>query len=105
MSDTTFEIDSQKEGDALVVTVQGELDLATAPALRERLSQAVEGGESSVVLDLSGLRFLDSTGLRVLIETHHRLAEGDGSLVLRGVADTTARVLEIAGLTEMFNIQ
>lgn len=105
MADTNFQIDRTDEGDQMVLALTGELDLATAPQLRDELVTAVDEGTQSLVLDLSGLGFLDSTGLRVLIETHQKLEEAGGKLVLRGVADTTARVLEIAGLNEMFHLQ
>jgi anti-sigma B factor antagonist len=99
-----FAIDVTRTGDAAVVRVIGELDLATAPRLREEIVALVSSGVSAVTLDLIGLEFIDSTGLSVLVTTLKHMREHGGDLVLRSLNPSTLKVFEIAGLTEVFTI-
>ena len=82
----------------------GELDMSTAPQLREELLRLASDGASMVTIDLSELAFVDSTGLSVLITGLKRLRQQGGELVLRSPTPGTRRVLEITGLTEVFSI-
>ena len=82
---------------AVVVTVAGELDLATSPALREACLQAVEGG-GDVELDLAGVSFLDSSGISVLVQTRQRLDTLGRHLRIRAASGPVRRVLELSGL-------
>jgi anti-anti-sigma factor len=86
-----------------VVRVQGELDLATAPQLDEALG-GIEGG-GPVIVDLTDVGFLDSSGLAVLLQARQRIGgtDGDG---LRLVVSRPAilRVLEVTGLTAVFPV-
>ena len=88
------------DAQTLVLVVVGELDLATAPILETALEQAVA---RDVTLDLSQLRFLDSTGIRVLVGTHNRLEEQGHRLTLRRCTDVCRRTLEIAGLADVLH--
>lgn len=82
----------------------GELDMSTAPRLREELLRLASDGATQVTVDLSGLAFVDSTGLSVLITGLKRLREAGGDMALRSPQPSTRRVLEITGLTEVFAI-
>lgn len=85
----------------VVLTLSGELDLATVPLLQEQLDRAERGGVA-VVIDLSGLRFIDSSGLHVLVRAERRLRASGGQLVLvRGPRDVH-RVFELTGLDRLF---
>jgi anti-anti-sigma factor len=81
------------------ISVRGELDLSTAPALEGPLEEAL-GGEGSVLVDLSECEFIDSTGIALLVRAWQRL-ESDGNgrgLVICSHSDQVRRVLEITGL-------
>jgi anti-sigma B factor antagonist len=95
------EVDPDRE--SVIVRPVGELDLATAPIVDAQLSELVAAGFDSVVLDLRKLRFLDSTGLRLLLmwEAKSR-AEGVGLRVLPG-PPAVQRVFDIAGVTNLVN--
>jgi anti-anti-sigma factor len=82
------------------VSVRGELDLSTAPELEGPLEQALDGGEGSLLIDLSGCEFIDSTGIALIVRAWQRLDRGeDGrSLVICSANDQVRRVLEITGL-------
>jgi anti-sigma B factor antagonist len=85
-----------------LLALDGDLDPFTAPLLRERLDDL--GDVKGLRLDVSALRFIDSSGLRVLVVAHQKLEPG-GQLVLEGANDMTRRVIEIAGLDQSFVLQ
>jgi anti-sigma B factor antagonist len=88
----------------IVLSVQGEVDVATAPRLRERLIGLVAEGRRRIIVDLDGVEFLDSTGLGVLVGALKRVRTHDGELAL---VCNKARILkgfEITGLTRVFPI-
>jgi anti-sigma B factor antagonist len=74
----------------LVLAVSGELDIATAPALRDRLTSAIEAGKRRLVIDLSAISFLDSVALAAIVHTKQRLPE-DGRLAV--VVDPSSYVM------------
>ena len=89
-------------GDCAVLQVTGEIDVYTAPILRERIRDLAAEGAVHIIADLSRVDFLDSTGLGVLVGGLRRLREHDGSLT--PVISTTRilRILEVTGLTTVF---
>lgn len=91
-------------GATLVIPVPGELDLAEAPALRERLLAAVTAGYDDVVLDLSGTTFVDSSGLSVIITAYKRLQAQGGRLRVTGAAGLVRSVLDVTGLDHVLTL-
>jgi anti-sigma B factor antagonist len=89
-------------GDCAVLRAAGEIDLYTAPALRERLVELLGVGVRHVVIDTSGVTFLDSTGLGVLVGGLKRLRAHDGSLALASDQERMIRLLRVTGLTRFF---
>ena len=88
----------------LVLAVSGELDLATAPDLRERLTAAVDAGMTRIVVDLRDVTFMDSVGLAAVVHARSRLRAA-GRLALVVAADSYAQlVLEITGMPRAFAI-
>ncbi|HZU73318.1 MAG TPA: STAS domain-containing protein [Acidimicrobiales bacterium] len=87
-----------------VLAVRGEVDVYTAPRLRERLVELVSQGHQKVVVDLEGVDFLDSTGLGVLVGGLKRLRSHDGDLTLVCTQRRILKVFEITGLTKVFSI-
>jgi anti-sigma B factor antagonist len=94
---------SQQDGWA-VLAVSGEVDVATAPRLRERLVDLVSEGSHRVVVDLENVEFLDSTGLGVLVGALKRVRTHDGDLALVCTQPRILKVFEITGLTKVFSI-
>ncbi len=82
----------------------GELDLSTAPQLRDELVRASTEGAQMVTVDLADLAFIDSTGLSVLITGLKRLRQQGGDMALRSPTPSIRRVLEITGLTQIFAV-
>lgn len=87
-----------------VVEVRGEVDVYTAPRLRERLIEVVDGGARSVVVDLSRVDFLDSTGLGVLVGALKRLRLAGGELALVCDREKLLKVFRITGLDRVFTL-
>jgi anti-sigma B factor antagonist len=86
-----------------VVRLGGELDMSTVPILEERLREALDGGSRRLVVDLSGLEFIDSTGLTLLVRCA-RAAEQDGfNLALVRGDDRVHRLFELTGLDSRFS--
>lgn len=91
-------------GDKTVVSVSGEIDVYTAPKLRERITALVADGHFHLVIDLTGVDFLDSTGLGVLVSGLRKVRLHDGSLSLVCTADRLLKVFKITGLEKVFAI-
>ena len=89
-------------GDCAVLQVSGEIDLYTAPVLRERIQDLAAKGTVHIIADLSRVDFLDSTGLGVLIGALRVLRDHDGSLSLVITTRRILRLFELTGLTKVF---
>jgi anti-sigma B factor antagonist len=90
-------------GGAPGVAVSGELDIATAPALEAALEDAIRDSAGALVLDVTELEFVDSSGLSVLLRTRALLGREDRALVLVCPEGAVLRVLEVAGVTDLFS--
>jgi anti-sigma B factor antagonist len=95
----------QDSGGRDIVVVRGEIDVATSGALREELYAVMDGGSKALVVDLSGVGFVDSSGLGVLVGSLKHMRERDGELTIAGLAQPALRVFEITGLTELFPME
>jgi anti-sigma B factor antagonist len=100
-----FRLTVSGSGDRAVVSLEGELDLATAPQLREQLVTLAEQADTVIVVDLTNLAFIDSTGLSVLVMALNRSRAGGGTIVLRNPSQSVMRILEITGLVSVFGIE
>jgi len=100
-------IELDLRGDQAVVRMVGELDMATAPKLRETVVKLLQPslGIGVVILDLSEVAFVDSTGLGVLAASRQRIEREGGALVLRGPRPNTVKVLAVTGLDRVFVIE
>lgn len=92
-SDFAFEV--TEAGDVHVVSLHGQLDLASAGPVRDAL---VKFAGSTVVVDLSDLRFLDSSGIAALLSARSQIMQGGHGFQLRGAHGIVRRVLEVTGL-------
>jgi anti-sigma B factor antagonist len=87
-----------------VIDVQGEIDIYTAPRLRELLIDLVSTGNYQLVVNLDQVGVLDSTGLGVLVGGLRRVRAHDGSLDLVCTQQRILKILKVTGLTEVFGI-
>ena len=84
-----------------VVELKGELDMATAPGLAERLQRLTDGGAGPVTLDVSGLEFCDSSGLAVLVEAQRRGRARGVTVALRSPSRALRRLLGVTHLEDL----
>jgi anti-anti-sigma factor len=99
----SFEATIDRIAERTVVRVRGDVDLATAP----ELSQALEplGSTEQVTVDLSEVAFMDSSGLRVLLDFASHSRNGNVPLRIASPSRTVMRVMEIVGMTELPQIE
>lgn len=88
-----------------VVSVTGEIDSFTSPALEQELDWVLGDGASNAVVDLAGVDFIDSTALRVLLKALPRFSQRGGNLVLVSDDRRVLRTLEITGLDRKFTVE
>ena len=96
-------MDVSEQAGRAVVTVSGDVDLATAPELRSRLADVVQGG-LPVVVDLDGVDVLDSTGLGVLIGARRRARQSGADLVLVCAEGRLTDLLAVTDLDKVFTV-
>jgi anti-sigma B factor antagonist len=95
----------QEVCDAWVVTAVGEIDIASAPLLRQQLDAALRSSPPwPVLVDLTGVTFLDSTGLGALVEAHQQATALGRELLLVGAHRSVRRVLELTRLDRLFEV-
>jgi anti-sigma B factor antagonist len=87
-----------------VIEVGGEIDVYTAPKLREKLISLVEAGSYRMIVDMEGVEFLDSTGLGVLVGGLKRVRAQDGWIDLVCTQSRILRIFKITGLNKVFSI-
>jgi anti-sigma B factor antagonist len=95
-------LNHRREGDRTVLEVAGEVDVYTAPKLREKLVELVGEGQYRIVVDMTKVEFLDSTGLGVLVGGLKRVRSHDGSLALVCNQERILKIFRITGLTKVF---
>jgi anti-sigma B factor antagonist len=99
-----FRVDVRTEGQAAVIVVRGELDLASSPALEEQLEQLWGSETKLLVIDLRELEFMDSTGLSIIVNAHQRLAEDGRELSLVRGPQQVQRLLDLTGVAERLRL-
>jgi anti-anti-sigma factor len=96
--DDVLDVDTTTGAEGTTVAVRGEVDAHTADALRQHLEGVAAG--TPVLLDLSGVGFMDSSGLRVLIAAKRRASEAGGDLRVVAASRPLTRLFEIAGVAD-----
>lgn len=99
-----LEIAQQEQDGWAILSALGEIDLASVDLLETSLAGVTASGTEKVLIDLTGVTFLDSTGLRTLLSAHIRLAEAGGTLALVVSGGPVERLLDITGVGSTLNI-
>jgi len=92
-------------GEYCLLTVDGEVDHHTAPQLRAALDRVPFAPGQLLVVDLARLTYCDSTGITALVTAHQQARAAGSSLTLAAVSPGLSRVLEIAGLDQLFSVR
>ncbi|MDP2712655.1 MAG: STAS domain-containing protein [Solirubrobacteraceae bacterium] len=100
-----FELSEETTPDgAHVIRISGEIHVTTAPQFSQRLTDAIEGGRNALVLDMSSVEFIDSTGLSVLLNGLRMVTQNRGGLAIVCTNPTVLRLFQITNLDETFDI-
>ncbi|HIW63758.1 MAG TPA: STAS domain-containing protein [Candidatus Stackebrandtia excrementipullorum] len=100
-----LELSTTTAGARTVVTVSGEIDMYTAPQLRQYLTDLLGNGVADLAIDVNGVDFCDSTGLGVFIGALRRLRETGGSLVIVCAREQMLKIFQLTGLHKVFDIE
>ncbi|MEO8352418.1 MAG: STAS domain-containing protein [Chthoniobacteraceae bacterium] len=88
----------------VIVEPEGEIDLHSSPAVREELAPCLDQERKQIVLDLSKVTYIDSSGLAVFIETMQKIQSYGGKFILCGLTEGVAQIFKIARLDQIFTI-
>jgi len=99
-----LKLDHHSKDGIEIVDVEGEIDVYTAPRLRELLIELVNNGFHQLIVNMEKVEFLDSTGLGVLVGGLKRVRAHDGSLDLVCTQERILKIFRITGLTKVFGI-
>ena len=102
-NDPGFSVEVDTDGAVRVLRLAGELDVMSAPLLREQFRQPIT--ELVVTIDMTDITFMDSSGIGALIVTRRQASADGWALTLRGVASNLAKVLQITGVDMVITIE
>jgi anti-anti-sigma factor len=97
-------VDARLDG-VVAVTPAGRIDTTTAPSLEQHLNALLTGGERRIVVDFSGVDYISSAGLRIMLLLARRVQEGNGRLCLCAMGDAVRQVFQLAGFLPLFVIR
>ncbi len=100
-----MQIGEERQPGALVIAPTGRLDSVSSSALEQLVASRLDAGERRVVIDLAGVEYISSAGLRVLLMAAKRLKQPPAALVLCGLGPSVRTVLELAGFLPLFAIE
>ncbi len=95
-----LQVDVRQEADRVVVRLEGELDMANAPLLESAMQSEEVGAAETVVLDLQGLTFLDSTGLRIILAAREQCWRSGQEFAVTPGSQQVQRLLSVTGVGE-----
>src|SRR4051794_39708980 len=95
-----LDVSARAEAGFTIITVSGELDINTIHTAEQRILAAWAEHGPQLIFDLSGLSFMDSAGVTLLLRVHRNAYELEGSMALTGLTRSVRRILETAGLTK-----
>ena len=99
-----LDIKSERDDGVCTVILEGEIDVYTAPKLKEVLVEAIESGCPNIIVDLQQVAFIDSSGLGVLVSALRRARERDGVVRIVCTRDNVLKIFRITGLDKVFPI-
>ncbi len=99
-----FRLEVRNEGRSTVISVSGELDLASSPALQEELDRVAASDSQMLIIDLRELDFMDSTGLSVLVRAHQRIEEQGRQLAMVKGPQQVQRLLSLTGVADRLTV-
>ncbi len=99
-----MQIGETRAGAVVTVAPAGRIDTTTAPVLEQHLTALLAAGERRIVVDFSGVDYISSAGLRVMLLLARGLGGGKGSLALCGLGEAVRHVFQLAGFLPLFTV-
>ena len=100
-----MEIHNRVENDVLIVTIDGRLDASNAQVAEGEIKKALEGEQNRLLFDLSGLEYLSSGGLRVILGAAKEIRRREGKVALAALKEYVYEIFEVSGFTAMIPIK
>jgi anti-anti-sigma factor len=100
-----MEIHNRMENDVLIVTIDGRLDASNAQVAEGEIKKALEGEQNRLLFDLSGLEYLSSGGLRVILGAAKEIRRREGKVALAALKEYVYEIFEVSGFTAMIPIK
>jgi anti-sigma B factor antagonist len=104
LDDVRIETEMEKIADVPVVKVTGEIDVYTAPEFKSALNKAIETGATNLIIDLTNVSYMDSSGFGILLGATKRVRPKGGTINLLGCSEAITRMLKITRLDTIFGI-
>ena len=99
-----IKVETKEVKNGHIISVQGEIDVYTSPRVKEIINELIEQGHFNLIINLEGVRYIDSTGLGVLIGALKKVRENEGSINLICTNPQIKKIFNITGLVKIFGI-
>ena len=101
-----FELSTESnEGQSVIISVKGEIDIYSAPDFKESLYKSINNVQQNIILDCRDLTYIDSMGLGILVGALKRVREKDRNITIRNPRNTVRKLFRITGLDKAFIIE
>ena len=104
VTEDTADLKQELKGDVLILRIRGRLDAVTAPAAEKRVFDAINSGQHKLLLDLSGVTYLSSAGMRMLLSTTKKLRSLSGKFAACSMATNIMDVLKMSGFDHVLDL-
>lgn len=98
------DVKEEKKGDILILRMRGRLDAVSSPATERKVFECINNGQSKLILDFSGISYLSSAGMRMLLSTTKKLKSLSGRLVVSSVSPNVMDVLKMSGFDHVLDL-
>lgn len=98
------DLKEEQRGDVLILRIRGRLDAISAPAAEKKIFESIDKSEYKILIDMSGVNYLSSAGMRMLLSTSKRLRALSGKLYLSGLTVSVLDVLRMSGFDHVLDL-
>lgn len=99
-----MKINKKQDGNSLKIELEGRLDTTTAPELDEAVKSSIDG-VTDLVFDMTGLEYISSAGLRVLLSAQKAMGKVNGKMVVKNINDVIQEIFEVTGFIDIFTVE
>jgi anti-sigma B factor antagonist/stage II sporulation protein AA (anti-sigma F factor antagonist) len=103
-SEGMVEVSEERKGEILILKFKGRLDAVSAPSAEKKVFEAINEGQSKLILDFAGVTYLSSAGMRMLLSTTKKLKTLSGKLVVCSIATNVMDVLKMSGFDHVLDL-